>query len=122
VKPSDPKPLLNLDSMGDLGLEPHELHPLLVSLESALSQQLAELSASLQAQAIPEVMHRHLHTLKGLAGLMASPDLLSAITRADDAWRVRNRDLGLKLTPDLMSDLQRWQHETRAWLQRYSSD
>ena len=108
--------------MGDLGLDPHELHPLLVSLESSLSQQLPELSASLQTQASPEVMHRHLHTLKGLAGLMASPDLLSAIARADDAWRVSNRDLGLKLTPDLMSDLQRWQQETRAWLQRYSSD
>mgnify|MGYP003350009750 FL=1 len=108
--------------MGDLSLEPHELHPLLVSLESALSQQLAELSASLQAQANPEVMHRQLHALKGLSGLMASPDLLSAITRADDAWRVCDRDLGLKLTPVLMVDLQRWQQETRAWLQRYSSD
>ena len=108
--------------MGDLGLDPHELHPLLVSLDSALSQQLPELSASLLAQANPEVMHRHLHTLKGLAGLMASPYLLSAITRADDAWRVCDRDLGLKLTPVLMVDLQRWQQETRAWLQRYSSD
>ena len=112
---------LDLDRLNDLGLESEDIRALLTTLESDLNAQINALSMALNAVMEPDAMHRQLHALKGMAGMLGQGTLLQSITEADDAWREKRPDDGLRLTQAVMPSLRAWLAEARDWLQRYSS-
>lgn len=107
--------------MQDLGLEAHDLQPLVETLVADLSRQLQQLQDLMAGSPDAHTLHRQLHTLKGMAGMFAQASLLSAITQADDASRSGDLRTGFDLSQRLLPMLQGWLADAQAWLQRYSS-
>ena len=112
---------LDLSQMQDLGLSEAELQELLQTLVADLTQQLQQLQYLLAGSPEAPNLHRQLHTLKGMAGLLGQPALVQAITQADDASRAGDLHQGRALAHGLCPLLERWLADAQGWLQRYSS-
>jgi HPt (histidine-containing phosphotransfer) domain-containing protein len=121
VNSSLPTLYLDLNRLRDYALGPEDLQPLMASLADDLQAELRALEAALKTPpAGGEVLHRHLHALKGMSGMFAGSDLLARLTDADDACRRSDMPQGLPLVHALLPDLNAWLDEVKAWLQRYS--
>lgn len=107
--------------MFDCGLDPTDLHPLMMTLAVDLDTELRALESALSSPALSgQVLHGHLHAFKGMAGMFGAAPLLARIASADDACRQDDLEHGLPLARALLGDLHGWLVEVRAWLQRYS--
>ncbi len=107
--------------MFDCGLDPADLHPLMMTLADDLDTELRALESALSTPVTGgQALHRHLHAFKGMAGMFGAAPLLARISAADDVCRRDDLEQGLPLASALLVELHGWLAEVRAWLQRYS--
>lgn len=117
-----PPPFAHLDlhRLSDYALDEADLQPLMQALADDLAGQIQVLTEALDRGDDPQALHRVLHAIKGMAGMFAVSPLIAGVTRADDACRQGQGEVGVPLARAVLPDLSAWLVEVRAWLQRYS--